>query len=56
MWEYLRGFFGFNVNLFDGVEFCGGKGNLYEGGLCILFFVCWLERVVVNCVSDFVFY
>ena len=42
--EHPRGFFGPNVNPKNGVEFRGGKGSLYEGGLKIPALVRWLAR------------
>ncbi|HAU47484.1 MAG TPA: N-acetylgalactosamine 6-sulfate sulfatase (GALNS), partial [Planctomycetaceae bacterium] len=51
-----RGFFGPNVNPETGVEFRGGKGNLYEGGLKIPFLVRWPGVVAANTVRDLVFY
>ena len=54
--EHPRGFFGPNVNPKTGVEFRGGKGNLYEGGLRIPFVVRWPERIKAGQESDLVFY
>lgn len=53
--EHPRGFFGPNVNPKNGVEFRGGKGNLYEGGLKIPFLVRWPGKVRAGTVSDLVF-
>ena len=49
-------FFGPNVNPKNGVEFRGGKGNLYEGGLKIPFIVRWPEVIKAGSVSDHIFY
>ena len=54
--QYPRGYFGPNVNPRTGVEFRGGKGNLYEGGLRIPFLVRWPTRIEAGRVSDLVFY
>jgi arylsulfatase A-like enzyme len=53
---YPRGYFGPNKNPVNGVEFRGGKGNLYEGGLRIPFWVRWPGRIKAGQVSDLVFY
>jgi len=54
--KHPRGFFGPNVNPKTGVEFRGGKGNLYEGGLRIPYLVRWPGRIKAGQVSDLVFY
>ncbi len=54
--DYPRGFFGPNVNPRTGVEFRGGKGNLYEGGLRIPFLVRWPQKIKAGEVSDLAFY
>ena len=50
--QHPRGFFGPNVDPVTGVEFRGGKGNLYEGGLRIPFLVRWPGRIEPGRVSD----
>lgn len=54
--DHPRGFFGPNVDPTTGVEFRGGKGNLYEGGLRIPFIVRWPGRIKAGQVSDLLFY
>ncbi len=54
--ERPRGFFGPNVDPESGVEFRGGKGNLYEGGLRIPFLARWPGKIAPGRVSDLVFY
>ena len=54
--EHPRGFFGPNVDPRTGVEFRGGKGNLYEGGLRIPFIVRWPGKIEGGRVSDQLFY
>jgi len=54
--KYPRGFFGPNVNPKTGVEFRGGKGNLFEGGLRIPYLVRWPGRIKAGQVSDLIFY
>lgn len=54
--EHPRGFFGPNVDPRSGVEFRGGKGNLYEGGLRIPFVVRWPGKIKAGQVSDLAFY
>ena len=53
--EHPRGYFGPNVHPKTGVEFRGGKGNLYEGGLKIPFLVRWPGKVASGRVSDHIF-
>jgi len=53
--EHPRGYFGPNVDPRTGVEFRGGKGNLYEGGLRIPFIVRWPEKIKPGHVSDLLF-
>ena len=54
--EHPRGFFSPNKNPKNGVEFRGGKGNLYEGGLRIPYIVRWPGKVKGGQVSDLLFY
>jgi arylsulfatase A-like enzyme len=54
--QHPRGFFGPNVDPRTGVEFRGGKGNLYEGGLRIPFIVRWPGRIKSGQVSDLLCY
>ena len=54
--QYPRGFYGPNVHPQTGVEFRGGKGNLYDGGLKIPFLVRWPDHIEAGRVSDLVFY
>ncbi|QDV85031.1 sulfatase-like hydrolase/transferase [Planctomycetes bacterium TBK1r] len=53
--EHPRGYFGPNKNPVTGVEFRGGKGNLYEGGLRIPYLVRWPGKIKAGQVSDLVF-
>ena len=53
--EHPRGYFGPNLNPRTGVEFRGGKGNLYEGGLRIPYLVRWPGKIKPNTVSDLLF-
>ena len=48
-------FFGPNVNPVNNVEFRGGKGNLYEGGLRIPFIVRWPGKITPGQTSDLLF-
>ena len=52
--KHPRGFFGPNVNPKTGVEFRGGKGNLYEGGLKIPYVVRWPGKIKGGQVSELV--
>jgi arylsulfatase A-like enzyme len=54
--EHPRGYFGPNVDPNTGVEFRGGKGNLYEGGLRIPFIVRWPGKIEPGRVSDLLCY
>lgn len=54
--EHPRGFFGPNVDPRTGVEFRGGKGNLFEGGLRIPSLARWPGRIPAGAVSDLLFY
>jgi arylsulfatase A-like enzyme len=51
-----RGFFGPNVHPKTGVEFRGGKGQLYEGGLRIPSIVRWPGKIEPGRVSDLAWY
>ena len=53
--SHPRGFFGPNKNPISGVEFRGGKGSLYEGGLRIPFLVQWPGRIQPGQVSELMF-
>ena len=53
--QHPRGFFGPNVDPKTGIEFRGGKGSLYEGGLRIPFIVRWPEKIKPGKVSDLLF-
>jgi arylsulfatase A-like enzyme len=50
--DHPRGLFGPNKNPETGVEFRGGKGSLYEGGLRIPSLVYWPGRIEPGRVSD----
>jgi arylsulfatase A-like enzyme len=54
--ERPRGFFGPNVNPKTGVEFRGGKGNLYEGGLRIPALVRWPGKIEAGRVSEHIWF
>lgn len=49
--QHPRGLFGPNVNPKTGVEFRGGKGNFYEGGLRVPAIAFWPGRVAAGRVS-----
>ncbi|MEC9093611.1 MAG: sulfatase-like hydrolase/transferase, partial [Planctomycetota bacterium] len=54
--DHPRGFFGPNVHPKTGVEFRGGKGSLYEGGLKIPSLVYWPGKIQAQAVSDLIWY
>lgn len=54
--DHPGGFFGPNVNPKTGVEFRGGKGNLYEGGLRVPSIVRWPGKIKPGRVSDLIWY
>jgi len=54
--EHPRGFHAPNVDPRTGVEFRGGKGNLYEGGLRIPMIVWWPGKIKPGRASDFLWY
>ncbi len=54
--EHPRGFFMPNKDPRSDVEFRGGKGNLYQGGLLIPFLVRWPGKIEPGQESDLVFY
>ncbi|MFA7369729.1 MAG: sulfatase-like hydrolase/transferase [Kiritimatiellales bacterium] len=49
--QHPRGFFAPNVNPETGVQFRGGKGNFYEGGLRVPAIVHWPGRIAAGRVS-----
>lgn len=53
--DHPRGYFGPNKDPKTGVEFRGGKGNLYEGGLRIPYLVRWPGKIDGGRVSDLLF-
>jgi arylsulfatase A-like enzyme len=54
--EFPRGVHGANKNPKTGVEFRGGKGNLYEGGLRIPMLARWPGKIAPGQVSDHLWY
>ncbi|GAB6187926.1 sulfatase-like hydrolase/transferase [Thermopirellula anaerolimosa] len=54
--EHPRGFHAPNVDPRTGVQFRGGKGNLYEGGLRVPMIACWPGRIPPGRVSHLVCY
>ena len=54
--DHPRGFFGANKNPETGVEFRGGKGNLYEGGLRIPMLAYWPGKIAPGQKSDLLWY
>lgn len=54
--EFPRGIHGANKDPRTGVEFRGGKGNLYEGGLRIPMIVHWPGKIQPGQVSDHLWY
>ena len=53
--NHPRGFFGPNVNPINKIEFRGGKGSLFEGGLRIPFIVRWPGKIKPGQTSDLLF-
>ncbi len=51
--ELPRGLHSANKNPQTGVEFRGGKGSLYEGGLRVPFFAYWPGKIAPGRVSDY---
>ncbi|MDO8544900.1 MAG: arylsulfatase [Opitutaceae bacterium] len=54
--QHPRGFFGPNVNPKTGVDFRGGKSNLYEGGLRVSAIAHWPGHVAAGRVTDHLSY
>lgn len=54
--DHPRGLFGPNVNPKTGVDFRGGKGNLYEGGLRIPAIAHWPGHIASGRVSQYLGY
>ena len=54
--NHPRGFFGPNKHPETGVEFRGGKGNLYEGGLRVPSLVYWPGQIEGGRTSDLIWY
>jgi arylsulfatase A-like enzyme len=54
--EHPRGLHSANRNPQTGVEYRGGKGSLYEGGLRVPFFAYWPGKIAPGRVSDYLGY
>ena len=54
--KHPRGFFGPNVNPKTGVDFRGGKTNLYEGGVRVPAIAHWPGRIAAGRVSEHLCY
>jgi arylsulfatase A-like enzyme len=50
--EYPRGVHSGNKNPQTGVEYRGAKGDLYEGGVRVPFFACWVGKIAPGRVSE----
>lgn len=44
---------GGELNVIFNVLFCGGKSELYEGGICVFLIVCWLMFVFLGVICEY---
>lgn len=55
--DLVFGIGGVDLMFFESIGgLCGFKGSVYEGGLRVLLFVCWLGCIEVEVMSDYVIY